>query len=57
MAATMDQMNHFYQLSVEFNTNNHPLNRSKRHIKLLTCDDSTPNPRVISKTALRHLKN
>jgi len=49
-------MNHLHQLSVEFNTNKNPLNRSKRHIKL-TCDDSTPHPRVISKTALRHVKN
>jgi hypothetical protein len=34
----------------------HPLNRRKRDIKLSTCDDSPPHPRVIKKTALWHLK-
>jgi len=52
----MDPMHDLSQLSVEFNTNNHPLNRRKRDIKLLKCDDSAPHARVIKKNALLQLK-
>ena len=54
--APMDHLHHIPQLSVEFHTNNQPVNRRKRQIKLSICDDSTPHPRLTSTTAPRHLK-
>ena len=53
----MDQMHDLYQLSVEFNTNNHPLNQRKRDIKLSKCDDSASHARVIKKIRALALEN